>query len=59
LLPVWRQLSVDEAEALFDVLKAGFEAVKARVVVNESLLDLADPELKILDVMFHPVLPRA
>jgi hypothetical protein len=60
------QLCVDESKALFDAVEARVDAVKAagvvrqgRSVLSQRLLDLADPELEILDVVFRPLLPRA
>jgi hypothetical protein len=39
--PSKQPLSVHETKALIDLIKAGFDTVKARTVVNESLLDLS------------------
>jgi hypothetical protein len=44
---------VDETETLFDVLKTLFNPVKPGIMMNESLLNLADAELQILNVVFH------
>lgn len=53
---ICKQSSFYKVEALFNLAKPVFKSVEAATVVRQSMLNLSDPKLQILDVIFDPIL---